>query len=164
MPRRVVGTLGRPHGLQGMLGLWVDPGDLPLVASGSTVFIDGRPYVVRSLSGSGRGLRIAFHGVSDRESAEALRGLVVTAAADPPIGNDAYLVGNLIGCRVVTERGEDVGDVVDVVIGGAQDRLVVRGSNVQFEVPLVAALVPEIDVEAAIVVISEIPGLIPRSH
>ncbi len=145
-----------------MIGLWADPDDLPLVAPGNTVFIDDRPYVVRGLNGSGRALRIAFESVSDRESAEALRGLVVYAAADPAIGEDAYRVGSLIGCRVVTEDGEDVGEVVDVVVGGAQDRLVVQGGAARFEVPLVAALVPDIDVEAARVVVSSIPGLIPQ--
>ncbi len=53
-----------------------------------------------------------------------------------------------------------VGRVVDVIVGGAQDRLVIERGEERFEVPFVEPLVPEVDLSSGTVVIAPLPGLL----
>lgn len=117
----------------------------------------------------------AFEQAADRTAAEALRGLrlmVDTADrdADGPEDaggeNDAWYAHELIGLRAVRRlpdgAAETLGEVVDLERGVAQDRIVVRtGSGRDVAVPFVAALVPEVDVEAGTVTLDPPGGLFP---
>jgi len=154
--------LGRPHGLDGFLGLYVDDSELAGFAVGSVVVIDGRPYTVRALRRSDKGHQIAFEGVNDRTEAEALRSMDVFVVGRRQLGEDEYWPHDLIGMTVVTVDGVAVGSVTDVVLGTAQDRLVLDGGRI--EVPLVVDLVPIIDVASRRIEVVSLPGLTAPPH
>ena len=125
-----------------------------------------------------------FEEVRDRTAAEALRGarLLVetdTAGADGAGGADdeddeAWYAHELIGLRVVRapasadgesqqlEQPQQLGEVVDLEPGVAQDRLIVRTPDGErVAVPFVEALVPEIDPDAGTVTVDPPGGLFP---
>jgi 16S rRNA processing protein RimM len=65
---------------------------------------------------------------------------------------------DLVGCDVFTVQGDSVGVVANVITGASQDRLVVETSDgSSAEIPFVAALVPEVDVENRRIVV-DLPG------
>jgi ribosomal 30S subunit maturation factor RimM len=66
--------LGRPHGLDGFLGIYVDEDDVVSLDAGSLVYLGDHAYSVRELRRTDRGFQIAFAEVADRETAEDLRG------------------------------------------------------------------------------------------
>ena len=149
------GRLGRPHGLDGFLGLYLDPADLEHFDQGSTVFIQDRPYVVRALRPAHKGYQVAFEGVVDRTGADQIRNLDVFVSERRSLGEQEFWPDQLIGLEVRPGGGT----VVAVVHGGAQDRLVVERDGSRFEVPFVDELVPTVDVEAGHVEVVEIDGL-----
>ena len=125
-----------------------------------------------------------FEEVRDRTAAEALRGahLLVetdTAGADGAGGADdeddeAWYAHELIGLRAVRalasadgesqqlEQPQQLGEVVDLEPGVAQDRLIVRTpEGERVAVPFVEALVPEIDPDAGTVTVDPPGGLFP---
>ena len=133
-----------------------------------------------------------FEEVRDRTAAEALRGarlLVETDTADRgatgtagPDGADgaddeddeAWYAHELIGLRVVRapasadrepqqlEQLQQLGEVVDLEPGVAQDRLIVRTpEGERVAVPFVEALVPEIDPDAGTITVDPPGGLFP---
>ena len=125
-----------------------------------------------------------FEEVRDRTAAEALRGahLLVetdTAGADGAGGADdeddeAWYAHELIGLRVVRapasadgesqqlEQPQQLGEVVDLEPGVAQDRLIVRTpEGERVAVPFVEALVPEIDPDAGTITVDPPGGLFP---
>lgn len=132
------------------------------IQPGATVFIDDRPLVVRAIRRVDRGYQIAFEGIDDRETAEAVRGLDVAVAQRRQLGEGEFWPEDLIGLAVVEPDGRVVGVVADVVFGPGQDRLRIEqeGGSATFEVPFVDALVPRVDLEAGEVEIDPIPGLI----
>jgi 16S rRNA processing protein RimM len=128
---------------------------------GSTVFLGDHPHVVRAIRRVDRGFQIAFEGIDDRESAEAVRGLDVSVTERRRLGNDEFWPEDLIGLAVFDQNGAPIGVVSHVVVGSSQDRLVVEGPGGSvFEVPFVGPLVPTVDVEAGRIEIVAIPGLI----
>ena len=160
----MIGRLGRPHGLDGFLGLYVDEEDIVSVQPGATVFLGDRPHSVRAVRRVDRGYQVAFEGVADREGAEELRGLDVSVSERRELGEGEYWPDDLIGLAVFDHTGQPLGVVKDVVFGPGQERLLVeRVTGGTFEIPFVDDLVPLVDREAARVEIVAIPGLIEPS-
>ncbi len=150
--------MGKPHGLDGFLGLYVDETELAHFQPGSVVYVDDRAHRVRALRRADRGHQVAFDGVADRAGAEAIRNLDVFVPARRELGEDEFWPEDLIGLDVRPGGGA----VVDVVFGPAQDRLVIEREGARFEVPFVEAFVPVIDIGAGYVEVEEIEGLSPR--
>lgn len=120
-----------------------DPGRF---AAGSEMLTDaGRTLIVRSVSRyRDRGLIVRFEGVADRNHAEALRGSLLTVAADHrrPLERGEYWPDDLVGLTAVSPQGRSLGVIIAVEFGVGQDRIVVvtpEGRRVL--VPFVAALV-----------------------
>lgn len=156
-PRFQVARLGRPHGLKGFLGLYVDDEDLVHFQPGSTVFVDDEPYRVRAIRKADRGYHVAFDEVPDRTAAESIRNLDITVPARRALADNEYWPENLIGLEVRPEGGS----ITEIVFGPSQARLVIERAGSRFEVPFVEELVPVVDIEGGYVEIVEIEGLSP---
>ena len=106
-------------------------------------------------------LLVRFVEVADRTTAEALRGTSFTIDAEDrrDLDDGEFWVEDLVGCGVVDQDGESIGVIESVEFGAAQDRLAVRTEAGRFEVPFVDAIVPEVDLERGIVVVTPPEGL-----
>jgi 16S rRNA processing protein RimM len=158
--RHVIGRLGRPHGLDGFLGLYVDEDDLVSLEPGSLVYLVDGTHIVKAVRRTDRGFQIAFEDIRDRDAAEKVRGSIVAIAQRRPLLDDEFWPEQLIGLVVVDESGNQIGVVEGVLSGPGQDRLRVKGARGGFEVPFVNALVPVVDLEQGLIEIVAIPGLI----
>ena len=164
----VVGRIGRPHGIRGEVTVEVRT-DLPerRFAPGSVLVAEparvGSLTVAAARWHSGR-LLLSVEGVSDRNGAEALRGVILSAEVpDDEVSEDPeeFFDHQLRGLRVRTVEGEEVGIGDDGVHLPGQDLLGVRRPDGRETlVPFVAEMVPEIDVDAGFLVIDPPPGLL----
>ncbi|MBA3826437.1 MAG: ribosome maturation factor RimM [Ktedonobacterales bacterium] len=105
---------------------------------------------------------LRFAGIDDITAAEGLRHLVVSIPATKvaPLNPDQFYVHDLIGLRAVHVNGHDLGVIADVYTNTAQDLLVVRQpGKAEVLVPLVKALVPQVDIAARVVTIDPPGGL-----
>jgi 16S rRNA processing protein RimM len=156
----VVGRLGRPHGLDGFLGLYIEDEDANTVQPGSAVYLGDSPHRVRALRRVDRGYQVAFEGIDDRSAAEEVRGLDVTVESRRDLEEKEFWPGDLIGLAVHDQAGNQLGVVVDVLFGAGQERLVVEmAGGSTFEVPFVDDLVPLVDLAGHRIQIVPIPGL-----
>lgn len=154
-PSQSIGSLGRPNGLEGFIGIYIEDEDLVHLEPGSTVFVEDRPFTVRATRRGKKGHQVAFEEVMDRAGAEAIRGSDVYVEERRELGADEFWPDELVGLEVRPGGGR----VAGVSHGAAQDRLVVDRDGVRFEVPFVDELVPVVDIEAGFVEIIEIEGL-----
>jgi 16S rRNA processing protein RimM len=152
-PERVrVGTVGKPHGLAGMVVI-EDACGWYLFAAGSDVLVAGAAQRIERRAGTDTRPLVGFDGVSDRAGAEALRrGAIEIALSDAPAPlADTWFRFDLVGLEV-WHRGRLVGRVVDVEDGVAHDLLVLDTS---LRLPFVAALVPTVDAAGGRIVLSD---------
>lgn len=156
----VVGRLGRPHGLDGFLGLYVDEPDTVHFQPGNSVNIEGSPHVVRAVRRTDRGYQVQFEGVTHRDLAEEIRGCEIRVDQRRQLDDDEYWPEQLTGLIVRGETGDELGVVRGWIAGSAQDRLVVEVDGVAYEVPFISEFVPVVDVAAGFVELRPIPGLI----
>jgi 16S rRNA processing protein RimM len=158
--RHVIGRLGRPHGLDGFIGIYVDEDDVVSLGNGAVVYVGDEPHTVREVRRADRGFQIAFEDVIDREGAEEIRGSVIAVVERRPLVEGEFWPEQLIGLVVIDEEGNELGVVESVNAGPGQDRLFVRGPASVFEVPFVDPLVPVVDLEKGRIEIVAIPGLV----
>jgi 16S rRNA processing protein RimM len=172
-PARVVlGQITGAHGSSGELRVrWLGDGPdnlmrAPRVALGTEAGdATERWYEVRRSSlGRGGEVRIELDGIGSREAAAALAGLCV-------IGDAAHLARlpdgehywfEWIGCAVSTDDGRALGTVKEIWDAGAHDVLVVEEEETGRELllPVVRALLREVDVIARRIVIEVPEGLL----
>lgn len=169
----LVGRIGKPHGIRGEVTLDVrtDEPDRRF-APGTTMRAeapagaDRRPgtlTVARSRWHQST-LLVSFEELADRNAAESVRGTLLygnLARDEVPEDPDEYYDHQLIGLAVVDLDGTRLGEVKAVVHGSAQDLLTVRTPDGRDTlVPFVAALVPEVDLDAGRIVVADRPGLV----
>jgi 16S rRNA processing protein RimM len=107
----------------------------------------------------GEAVVVRLEGCDSVEAATALSGrLLAVPRADalpPPPGR--FYPWQLVGCRVFTEDGREIGAVTGIEQGPAHDLWVVDGERL---IPAVADIVTEVDLTARRVVIRPPEGLL----
>jgi 16S rRNA processing protein RimM len=105
---------------------------------------------------------VAFDGVTTMDAAEALAGAELRIAQEDlrPLAAGEFYRHELVGCRVVTTGGRELGEVQRVDEGAGVDRLVVSGGRGEILVPLAADICVAIDPAARRIVIQPPDGLI----
>jgi len=100
-------------------------------------------------------LRLA--GVDDREAALALRGsrLYIREGDLAPLPPGRYYEFQILGLRVVTEDGRDLGPVTDIVRTGANDVY----ETPQALIPVIEPVIREVDLEQGRIVVRWIEGM-----
>jgi 16S rRNA processing protein RimM len=110
-----------------------------------------------------RRLILHFRGVSSIADAESLVGrkVFLTEEELPRLPEGQYYTFRLVGAEVVDRTGRQLGRVLDTEEAPAQDLLVVETMDGRtVSIPMAAAIVREIDVEAGRVVVDPPEGLL----
>jgi 16S rRNA processing protein RimM len=145
--RIVLAAITGAHGIRGevRLKLFTDTPDT--LARHARFDAGGRAFLLQAIRPDKPGMAVArFEGVTDRNAAEALRGLelAVPRAALPPLAEGEYYVADYIGMAVVDETGALVGTVKSIENYGASDILdIARDGGGSAMVPFVDQAVRE---------------------
>ena len=164
-----VGLIATVHGIRGEIvvhPLTDDPGRFK---AGATVLLEapGISASPRAILGSRMHQQrhlLQLEGVPDRTAAEALRGgrLCVREADLPALPPGQVWIHDVPGMAVVTEQGEDLGTVHEMLETGDERRvLVVRGPRGEILVPFIEQFVPSVDRDARRITIRVLEGLLP---
>jgi 16S rRNA processing protein RimM len=124
---------------------------------------ENRPYAVERVRLQKNAALIKLAGCDDRNAAEAFRGqfVQIPVEAAVPLEEGEYYHYQLVGVTVVTDQGEDLGLVTEVLdTSGANDVYVVRGPRGELLIPATAEAVRELDLEARRMVVTILPGLL----
>ena len=163
----VVGRIGRAHGIHGEATIEIRT-DLPderfvigaeLVTDPST----NGPLTIESARDHNGILLLKFKEIADRTGIEKVRDTLLLADVDmseEAIYEDEYHVQQLIGCAVVLESGEKIGELTDVLNLPGQDLLAIKGAEGEILIPFVAEFVPDVDIQARTITVVPPPGLL----
>ena len=162
-----VGDIVAAHALRGQVRVRAYQPPAPSLAAERTVLLEQRGawrearIVAAGRHGHGLVL-VTLDGVHDRNAAEALIGArVLVRRADLPAPEpDEFYHHDLLGFRVVTVDGRDLGTVAETMITGLNDVWIVRDGPHEHLIPVIADVVREIDRDARRITIHPMPGLL----
>ena len=162
----LVGILHRPHGVRGEMIMSVQT-DFPERLKPGTVLymgVEHQPVTIQSLRHHNRGHLVALEGYESREAVAPLRNyeLFVRAADVPPLPEGEYYLHQIIGLKVVSDDGQDLGMVAEWIETGANGVYVVRdeeGNEVLL--PDIDEVVLKIDLDNQQMTVHLLEGLIP---
>lgn len=124
--RLEVGRVGKAHGLAGEVHVTFSTNRDERHEPGTVLFADGRRLVVKAAKPhSGRWL-VRFEGVTDRDAAEELRGMVLEAEPLGELPEGEHWVHDLVGATLRDTHGTDLGTVIAVEANPADDLLVLE--------------------------------------
>ncbi len=105
---------------------------------------------------------LKFHGLDDREAAESLRGQFLSVPIEEavPLEEGEYFEHEILGLTVVTQAGETIGRVEEILYTGANDVYRVRQASEERLIPAVPDVVLEVDIEGGRLVVS-LPEEVP---
>ncbi len=146
--RILVGEIGRPHGVRGLMKLRSFTADPAAIASYGPLTDEAgtRRFALTLLA---EGLA-RIEGIADRDAAARLTGTKLYVDRDrlPPPEEEEFLLADLIGLSVVDASGETLGTVVAVPNYGGGDLLEIapaRGGATAL-LPFTRAFVPQVDI------------------
>ena len=117
---------------------------------------NGAPRTIEKCRPDKNLLVIKLEGIDDRNTAETLRGkdLYLPEDAELDLGEDTYLVDQLIGMKAALEDGSEVGELTQVITRPAQDLYEIKmPSGKSFFLPAVRQFILSVDLEARIITV-----------
>lgn len=159
-----VGKIVNTHGLRGEVKVvpWTDYPevfeDIKRVS-----LADGRELNIKGIKYQKNNIIVKFQELSDIDEAMKLKEKVLYAERDElgELPDGVHYVADLIGMTVVTDEGENLGFVSDVLQTGANDIYEVkREGNKPLLIPVIGDVVLNIDSESKVITVHLMDGLL----
>lgn len=163
MEKILIGKITSAVGLKGEVKVYNYSDSIEIYEETPQIYVGDELMDVISVRQQKNMVVLRLSGFTDRDAAERARGreIFVTEADLPELPEGQFYVRDLIGMQVVTEEGEDLGEVTDVIQNTAQDLFEVElpeGRKVL--IPKVDAFVRSIDGETRTVTVRLQEGLL----
>lgn len=167
----LLGDVLRPHGLRGELKVRLLT-DYPERIDGmERVYLapdvqghDARAWMVEHMRMHQRHGLLKLEGVDDRDAADLLRDLKLLVPVEEavPLEEDEFYLYQLLGLRVITAQGCELGTIGDVIETGANDVYVVNGADHgEILIPATPETVLETNVAGGTLLVQLPEGLLP---
>jgi len=149
-----IGEIVKPHGIKGEIKLrhFCDSADM--ICAFSTVYLKQKSEItslniLKARVDKGSAF-LTLKGIDDRDKAEALRGSLLYAdeRVFPKLPEDNFYIRDLIGLAVVTEKGETLGKITEVLQHGAVDVYCVGSEKAAFMFPALKRVILKTDIAA----------------
>ncbi len=164
--RLQVGVISSTHGVAGEVKVYPTTDDIRRFKRLKHVILDTgrgeRELTVTQARFSKQMVILKFAEFSNINEVEAFRGksLYVERKDAVPLAEGEHFIADLIGMRVRSTEGEDLGILRDVMETGANDVYVVRGvDGTDLLLPAIHDCIREIDEEAGVITVYLMPGL-----
>jgi len=160
---RIVGV----HGIKGYVKVHCEADSFSVLDSGHSVIVRDPKGAIRELKivdakPQGRMLLLLLSGVSDRTTAETLKGsdLLVEKSSLPELEPDTYYWADIAGISVISTDGRSLGTIASLIETGSNDVYVVKTPDAgEILIPAIASVVLEIDLNRKIMRVDLPDGL-----
>jgi 16S rRNA processing protein RimM len=165
-PRFVtIGRVTKPHGVHGEVRV-IPLTDLPKrftwlkhVYVGET---QPRRVAVLGARSHQDFVLLRLDGYVTRESAEELRNQILQVPEEEaiPLEEGEYYLFQAIGLQAITENGDRLGRVTEILETGANNVFVIAGDSHDYLIPDIPEAIREVDIENGRLIVRLMPGLI----
>lgn len=152
----LIGRVLKPQGIRGEIKVKYFTDTPADVKKFGKVYIDGEERKILTFRSDGEAVYLGLYGVPDRNFAETLRGKDVYGNREdaPMPGNGTYYIVDLLGCKVVTETGKELG-VLEKIVPAATDVYTLKQGEKEILFSAVGDLFEKISPEEGLIVVRE---------
>lgn len=153
------GKIVSTHGVRGEVKIlpWADDADF--LVGLPRVFVGGQEYAVQHSRVQKTCVLMKLAGIDDVDAAAKFRDKTVCISrTDVALPEGSVFIADLIGLRVVTDTGDEIGTVSDIMTMPGNDVYVVTGSR-EYLIPAVPEFILERNLDAGFVRVKLIEGM-----
>lgn len=161
-----VGVITQTHGIRGEVKVFPTTDDAARFKKLKKVTLDNgkerRELEIASVRFFKNLVILKFKGIDNINDVEKYKKapLYVTREDAVPLGENEYFIADLIGLKVISDEGEALGILDDVLQTGANDVYVVKCDNgEEILVPAIKDCVKNVDIEGKEITLHLLPGL-----
>ena len=159
-----IAKITRATGLKGEVGVRPLVRQFDDYVTVKPLFIGFDPNIARDVklekvSGVEKKSRFLFNGMKTRDEAESMIGqlLFVSVKDSDPIN---MISPDLLGASVVTDNGENIGELVDMISLPANDVYVIKQGKKEVLIPVIPEIIRSVDLQMGLVTITPMDGLL----
>ncbi len=162
-----VGTISSTHGIKGEVKVYSTTEDLSKFSQlKQLILYTGESYINLEIEGvkyfKNQAI-LKFKGIDNINDIEKYKGkdLFVSRENAEKLKEDEYYVADLIGSSVISDKGDELGQLTEVIKTGANDVYVVTASDgKEILLPVIRECILNIDVDKQIIKVHLMDGLI----
>lgn len=162
----VVGNIVNTQGIKGEVRLMPAVDDVERFKLLDRIFVDRKgsitEYEIENVRFHKQFVLLKLKGIDDMTSAEKLKGTVAKITEDMalPCEEGEYYIRDLYDMEVVTDEGEKLGIISDIIFTGANDVYAVKSDDgKEILIPAIKDCILNVDVENKIMTVKLLEGL-----
>jgi 16S rRNA processing protein RimM len=163
----LIGKVQATHGIKGQLRIVPFSGEVESFLPLRSVMIKSpagklETFEVTTVSPHGKRVLLRLKEFDNINQVLHLVGreLYVERSQLPKLPEGEFYWSDLLGMAVVTDLGESLGKLVDIIVTGSNDVYVVQGDKGEFLIPALEDVILEVDVDSKRMLVSPPEGLL----
>ncbi|MCK5793586.1 MAG: 16S rRNA processing protein RimM [Anaerolineales bacterium] len=161
----LIGKFRRPHGIRGEVRMTVLTDFPELISPGQVIYAGERysAYTVREIRWHGGDILVSLKELPDRTAVEIFRNVMVYMKSEdmPELPEGDYFIHQLVGMEVITDQGEKLGTLKEILITGANDVYLVESpEGKELLIPAIEDVVLNINQDSGQILVHIISGLL----
>ena len=164
-----IGTIVNTHGVKGEFKVIPSTDDVTRYELLDNVLVEVGDELIEFPIESVRYFKqfvlLKLKGIDDMTKAERFKTYVLKIPRELalPLDNNEYYIGDLYNMKVVTEDGEDLGEIVDILFTAANDVYVVKdsssSSSKEILIPAIKDCIKDVNLKENIMTVHLLEGL-----
>ena len=161
-----VGVISSTHGIRGEVKVFPTTDDVNRFKQLKGVILDtGKEYIdleVQNVKFFKNMAIVKFKGIDDINDIEKYKGkdLLVTRENALPLEEGEYYVFDVLGSKVVTEEGTEIGELKEILATGANDVYVVKtAQGKEILIPSIPQCILDVNIEEKVVTVHLLDGM-----
>jgi len=152
----IIGAIVKPQGIKGEVKVKALTDNPQELEEYKEVYIGGERQKILNIKIVGSEVFYVIKGIADRNAAELLRGKLIEIDRNEamPLEEGRYYVIDVIGCKVITDTGKEIG-IVKEINSISTDIYTVISDKGEVRFPFVKDLLIKMDIKNKIMTISE---------
>ena len=162
-----IGQIVNTSGLKGVMKVKPFTDDITKFSNLKTIYVsikkELKEFEIEQARFSKNMVFLKLKGIDTVEQAEDYRNLYlkIKRNKDEKLEKDSYYIVDILGCKIITDEGKELGDIEDVFSTGSNDVYVVKDElGKQVLLPAIKDVIKKVDIKNKVINVHLLEGLL----